>query len=98
MKIDIDGHVLHVREFCDGKLSLMTRDEKMKHAIDVLRKEAPEELELLTDPELDEDPADSEGVMMAVVDARRTALVIDLETGHPALAVWAEVTEDDDGQ
>ena len=91
------GQKITVRPWTDGKVLLMSADERVKDEMIWMRAEENGILELLTDPDLRVVSEDMEGPMMVVADPKRFVVTFDLEAERIAFAecVIAEETDDE---
>ena len=86
-EIAYEGKKIIVRDWADGKVLLMSADDSVKENLVDVRKEYPDCVELLTDPDIPPVPEDLEGVMHAVVDPERVCLLIDFTGKNTGLTV-----------
>lgn len=86
-EITYEGKKITVRGWVGGKALLMSADDSVKENLLDIRKEYPDCVELLTDPDIAPVPEDLEGVMTAVVDPERVCLLIDFTGRNTGLTV-----------
>ncbi|MBR6030105.1 MAG: hypothetical protein IKP40_13560 [Clostridia bacterium] len=76
-EITYEGKKITVRDWADGKVLLMSADDSVKENLLDVRKESPDYVELLTDPDMTPVPEDAEDVMPVIVDPKHVCLLID---------------------
>lgn len=70
---------MEIREWPDGRALLMTRDERLKRKLLEAMDDAPDALELMSDPDVERCPEDTEGLLLAVADRQHISIILDLE-------------------
>ena len=76
--INTGDQTLFVRPWADGKVLMMSADEKIKSAWIRIRAEENGVLELLTDPETRIVSEDLDGVMAVIADPEQLVVIYDL--------------------
>lgn len=83
-----------LRPWADGKVLMMSADERVKSEMIRMRAEENDVIELLTDPDMRVAAEDMDGVMCVIADPERMCLVFDLVTDQ---IKFAECVPDAEG-